>query len=279
MQAIREAIYEVLQEIQPATVRQTFYQLVTRGVIGKTEGEYKQTVVRLLADMRRAEEIPFGWIADNTRWMRKPRSYSSLSDMLEQQRQFYRRALWDNQDNYVEIWLEKDALTGVIYEITQEFDVPLMVTRGYASISYLHGAAEAIAHKGKPAFLYYFGDHDPSGCDITRAVEDGIREFAVEADISFTRVAVTPDQIESLKLATRPTKPTDSRSKGFEGESVEVDAIPPNTLRQLVRSCIEAHIDREELQRVQMIEKEERNALQRIARDTALVQFQDLGAR
>ena len=105
MQAIREAIYEILHEIQPATVRQVYYQLVGRGLIAKTEAEYKSTVVRLLTAMRRAGEIPFGWIADSTRWMRKPTSYAGLSDMMEQQQRFYRRALWDSQAAYVEIWL------------------------------------------------------------------------------------------------------------------------------------------------------------------------------
>ena len=79
------------------TVRQVFYQLVSRGVIAKTEGEHRQTVVRLLTAMRRAGEMPFGWIGDNTRWMRKPRTYSSMQDMLALTAQTYRRALWDNQ--------------------------------------------------------------------------------------------------------------------------------------------------------------------------------------
>jgi hypothetical protein len=149
--------------------------------------------VRLLGEMCRAKEIPFGWIADNTRWMRKPTTYSSLSDMLERSAEFYRRALWDESDVYVEIWLEKDALAGVLYDATAEWDVPLMVTRGYASISYLHSAAEAIQQRGKRACLYYFGDYDPSGIDITRAVEQGIREFAPDTDIEFERVAVTED--------------------------------------------------------------------------------------
>jgi hypothetical protein len=267
MDAIRKSICEILEEIQPATVRQTFYQLVRRRVIAKTEGEYKQTVVRLLTAMRRAGKIPFGWIADNTRWMRKPISYAGLVDMLERQREFYRRALWNSQSSYVEIWLEKDALSGVLYDVTAEFDVPLMVTRGYPSISYLYEAAEAIAGTGKPAYLYYFGDYDPSGCDITRVVEAGIREFAPKADIHFRRVAVTRDQIQGLKLPTRPTKESDSRSRNFEGESVEVDAIPPSTLRLMVRQCIEAHIDQEELQRLQTVEEAERETLRQIARN------------
>lgn len=264
MDRIKEVIRQVLAETQPATVRQTFYQLVSRGVIDKTETEYKSTVVRLLATMRRSGDIPFGWIADNTRWMRKPPSHSSLLDMLTASQRFYRRAMWDDQDVYVEIWLEKDALSGVLYDVTAEFDVPLMVTRGNPSISYLYDAAEAIAATGKPAFLYYFGDYDPSGCDITRAVEGGLREFAPEADIHFERVSVTREQIADWSLPSRPTKQSDTRSEGFEGDSVEVDSIPPATLRNLVRNSIVRHIDSRQMAASLAIEEQERETLRRI---------------
>ena len=172
--------------------------------------------------------------------------------------------MWDNQDAYVEIWLEKDALSGVLYQETAEFDVPLMVTRGYPSISYLYEAAEAVSECNKPAFLYYFGDYDPSGCDITRAVEAGIREFAPSAEIHFQRVAVTREQIDRWALPTRPTKKTDSRSKQFDGESVEVDAVPPATLRTMVRGCIERHIDPWRLTQLRRVEAQERETLKRI---------------
>ena len=135
-------------------------------------------MVRLLGEMRRAHIIPFDWIADSTRWMRKPRTHSSLDEALRRTAETYRRSVWDDQDAYVEVWLEKDALAGVLYDVTSAWDVPLMVTRGYPSLSYLHSAAEALAAQDRPAFLFYFGDHDPSGLDITRAVEEGIREFA-----------------------------------------------------------------------------------------------------
>ena len=144
---------------------------------------------------------------------------------------------------------------------TNPWDVPLMVTRGYPSLSYLYEAAEAIVNRGKPAYLYYLGDWDPSGVDITRSVEQGIREFAPEARIVFERVAVTPQQIDELRLPTRPTKSTDSRSRNFTGESVEVDAIPPAVLRSLVRGCIEKHIDRRALARTRKIEGAERETL------------------
>jgi hypothetical protein len=264
MQAIKDAIYDALMEDQPMTVRQVFYRLVSTGVIDKREGEYKSTVVRLLGEMRRAGEIPFSWIADSTRWMRKPKSYSSLESMLKRTAEAYRRSVWDNQDCYVEIWLEKDALSGVLYQETSSWDVPLMVTRGYPSLSFLHTAAVEIAAQDKPTHLYYFGDYDPSGVDIPRKVESDLREFAPAAEIEFNRVAVTREQIESMKLTTRPTKRTDSRAKGFIGESVEVDAIPPKVLRGIVSDCITRHVDERAHEALRVAEQSERGTLLRL---------------
>jgi hypothetical protein len=265
MAIIRTGLYEILADQHPATVRGTFYQAVSRGLVAKSEQEYKGTVGRLLTEMRRAGELPYRWLADNTRWRRKRRTYNSLQDMLEITARTYRRALWGSQEAYVEVWLEKDALAGVLYEVTQDWDVPLMVTRGYSSLTFLHSAAEAIADQHKPTFIYYLGDHDPSGLDIPRKVESELRRLAPAAEISFERLAVTPEQIIELNLPTRPTKRSDSRSKGFEGESVEVDAIPAPFLRQLVGGHIEAHVDREALDRLLGIEEAEAETLANFA--------------
>ena len=141
MDAIRAAIYETVEADHPATVRQIFYRLVSTGVIAKTEAEYKGSVCRLLVELREAGRLPYSWIADNTRWMRKPRTFSSLEDALRSTAQHYRRNVWDDLDDYVEIWLEKDALAGVLMEETWVWDVPLMVTRGYPSLTYIYEAA------------------------------------------------------------------------------------------------------------------------------------------
>ncbi len=263
---LRYRMYEVLEQDHPMTVRQLFYQMVSRGIIEKTEGAYKNIVVRLLGDMRRDGDVPFGWITDSTRWMRKPRSFSSLEDALNRTAQTYRRALWDSQPDYVEVWLEKEALAGVLCVVTAKWDVPLMVTRGYPSLTYLYEAAETIQEYGKPTYLYYFGDYDPSGLDITRTVEHGIQEFAPEINFTLERVAVTREQIEELSLPTRPTKQTDSRSKNFEGESVEVDAIPPHQLRELAQQCIAGHIDEAQLKTLEIAEESEREILMKIAK-------------
>lgn len=265
IQVIRDALFDLLESENPMTVRQVFYRAVSAGVIDKTEAAYKSIICRLLGLMRRERVIPFDWIADNTRWMRKPRTFSTLESALELTAQTYRRAMWDNQPVYVEVWLEKDALAGVLMEETEKWDVPLMVTRGYPSLSYLHSAADYLATLDKPAHLYYFGDYDPSGVDITRAVESGVREFAPDAEIHFQRVAVSPAQVEQYGLLTKPTKKTDSRSKNFEGESIEVDAIPPAILRQIVRNCIERHVDEDALERLQLAETAERETMQRIS--------------
>jgi hypothetical protein len=251
----------MLEAEHPMTVRQAFYRAVSCGLIEKTEAEYKQTVCRLLVEMRRDGTIPFDYIADNTRWMRKPDTYGSKEEMLRLTAQTYRRAIWNDQDAYVEIWLEKEALAGVVVDVTAEWDVPLMVTRGYPSLSYIHAAACTISAQDKPAWLYYFGDHDPSGVDIPRAVNKGLRELAPDADIIFKRVAVLPEHIEEFNLLTRPTKKSDSRSKAFKGESVEVDAIPPDSLREMVRSCIERHVDDDVLARTRRVEEAERSTL------------------
>jgi hypothetical protein len=265
IRSLRDALLDVVRENRPMTVRQVFYQAVSCGLIEKTEAQYKNTVVRLLTDMRIDGDLPFNWIADNTRWMRKPYSYSSMESAIRRTAETYRRSVWDSQDVYVELWLEKDALSGVLYEVTAPWDVPLMVSRGYSSVTYLYTAAETIIAQNKPAYLYYFGDYDPSGVDIPRNVEARLRQFAPGAEIRFERVAVNFEQIEAMQLPTRPTKKTDSRSKAFEGESVEVDAIPPGALRQLAEQCIAQHVDQRQYEMMQTAEVEERKILEMFA--------------
>ena len=261
IEALCDAMFELIKAERPTTVRHMFYRLVGAGHIRKTEGEYKSTVCRLLAEMRRVGRIPYGWITDNTRWRMKPQSYSSLQDALEMTKDTYRRALWDAQPAYLEIWSEKDAIASILYDVTSEWDVPLMTTRGYSSLSFLHSVGEDLKYIHKPCYLYYFGDHDPSGQDARRFTEQTIREMAPKADVHFELAAVTPEQIEQWDLPTRPTKKTDTRAKGFVGESVEVDAISPDRLRQLVSDCIEQHINPVALKKTRRAERAEQDTL------------------
>lgn len=259
--SIKDAIVNILSKDNPQTVRQVYYALTVRGVIDKTEVEYQRTVVRLLVEMREAEEIPFSSIADNTRWMRKPTSFTGLDACLNATSHFYRRNLWAAMPVYVECWVEKDALAGVLLTETEVYDVPLMTAKGYASLSFVHSAAQAIKAKGKPAYIYHFGDLDPSGVDAARDIEAKLRRYAPGVELHFQRPAVTREQVEQWNLPHRPTKMTDTRSKRFVGSSVELDAIPAMKLRDLVRECIERHVDKEHLEILRIAEKSERETL------------------
>jgi hypothetical protein len=262
MAELRDALFGILAsaEQQPMTVRQVFYRMVSLGAVDKTEAEYKQTVIRLLTEMRLDGTIPFHWISDSTRWMRKPRTYSDgVAGALALGAETYRRALWDDQDAYVEVWCEKEALVGVLLEVTGPWDVPLMVVRGDPSLTFLHGAAETIEDQGKPAFLYYFGDSDTKGHQIQANIQRRLEQFAPGAAISFTRAAVTDAQIEAYGLLTRPDKTSGK-------PVVEVDAIRPIDLVGLVENCITQHIDRDVLARTQRIEREEQQSFQALAK-------------
>jgi hypothetical protein len=129
MNSIRGAIKRILEASNPQTVRQVFYALTVEGVIAKLEIEYQRTAVRLLGEMRESGAIPFEWISDNTRWMRKPASFTGIEQCLNSAAEFYRRNLWHSSPVYVEVWVEKDALAGVVLEETKVYDVPLMAAR------------------------------------------------------------------------------------------------------------------------------------------------------
>jgi hypothetical protein len=265
---IEKAICATLFVDHPQTVRGLFYQLVSQGVVEKSEAEYKGTVGRLCVRLRRQGRVPYRWLSDNTRWMRKSTTDVGMQAALRRTAECYRRDLWDEQDVYVEVWCEKDALAGVLVDVTDTYDVPLMVSRGFASVTYLYETGQHIAGIGKPAFIYYFGDHDPSGVQIDRHVEHGLREHAPDAEIHFRRVAVTPAQIDQWRLPTRPTKASDSRSRGFRGASVDLDAVPAWRLRALVGECIERHIDQEQLRITKIAEESERAILLKMAART-----------
>ena len=272
----------------PVTLRGIYYRVVSAGAIDKTELGYRAVGRRLLA-LRRNGRVPYHWITDGTRWITKPDSWSDLDQMLDDAAASYRRALWRDQSAEVHVFTEKDAISGVILPETARWDVPLGVLRGYASESFAHNVAEAIhaVHAaGRTTFVYQLGDHDPSGLDAWRDFrrkvveflremvngrhlidltdEDGGEDLTSSRIVNFERLAVTEDQIQEYGLPTRPTKRTDSRAKGFRGESVEVDAIPPRILRGLVSDAIVQHIDPEALRLTRVAEDSERDILLRM---------------
>jgi hypothetical protein len=273
---VYKVFHEILSVVDSLTVRQVFYQLVSRSAIPKTEEGYKK-VVRNIRDMRRGNWLPYSWIADNTRWARRPNTFKDVSQFLDEQSRIYRKAIWEDQKKNIEIWCEKDALAGVISDVTYPWDVPLYVTRGYPSDTLAYNAVNHYRDSEKPVKIYYFGDWDPSGKDISRNLEEKLRGFAREmrVDLFFERVAVLDWQIREWGLPTRPTKKSDSRSKNFVGESVELDAIPPAHLQELVKKVIRENIDPAVYDRTVKIEQVERANLEQI---TGIFKKWDLGS-
>ncbi len=266
--ARREALFDIVSEMQPMTVRQVFYQATVRNLVEKSEAGYTKVQTDLV-QMRRSGMLPYDWLADNTRWQRRARTFNSVQDALDDTARFYRKSLWADAGTYVEVWLEKDALAGVIMPVTSMYDVPLMVARGYASLSFLHSAAEYIGSIDVPTYIYHLGDFDPSGVNAGEKIEQTLKEMAPQASIKFERIAVTPEQIRQWNLPSRPTKSSDTRSKNFGDISVELDAIPPDRLRGLVEVVIERHLPKRQFEILKIAEASERDLLKGLVRDIA----------
>jgi hypothetical protein len=263
---LTETLAGVLAAEHPMSTRGAFYAATVAGAVPKTEAGYRK-VQRLLVKLREQQIIPWGWIVDGTRWRRGPETYGSVEAALQETARLYRRSLWERSENLVEVWLEKEALAGVLVPITAEWTVDLMVCRGYPSLSYLHQAAEDTIKAGKFLTIYYLGDLDPSGKDIPRNIHDRMTEFGVAFEL--IELAVTREQVSDWDLPSRPTKKSDTRASGFDGASVELDAIPASKLRELVDNAIRSHLDLREVEFLRVIEAEERAGLTELARGAA----------
>jgi hypothetical protein len=262
-----DAIVAAVADEHPVTLRGVFYRASSAGAVDKTERGYRAVGRRLLA-LRRTGRVPYGWITDGTRYVLRARTHHDVDTMLADAAASYRRMLWQDQAAAVQIFTEKDAISGVISSVTREWDVPLGVMRGYSSESFAYQMAEEISNAGKPVYVYQLGDHDPSGVDAWREFQTKVKGFLAEMKpplgqhlAVFERLAVNEDQIEQYNLPTRPTKRNDTRAAGFRGDSVEVDAIPATILRSLVEEAIVQHLDVHTYELTLEVERQERQLL------------------
>jgi hypothetical protein len=265
---IKSALYEILKANHPMSVRQVFYQLVVRNVIEKTEEQYQGTVIRLLTEMRMNEELPFSWIIDESRRRISLSSFDGVADAVDHCAEFYRRNAMRESSVYIEIWTEKEALSGIIWDAASDYGVPVLVSKGMPSITQLYQTAlqvRSASRAGKKAFIYQFGDHDPSGVLIPQIIESRLEELCLKLKCTpptLERVSLTLEHIAEFDLPTRPTKRTGNQhAHKFEGDSVELDALPADELRRMVRECIEQHISDEELEVLNATEESEREFL------------------
>lgn len=270
IELLRTTILSIVEHQHQLTIRHLFYLLVGRGVIEKTEVEYNNVVVRLALQLRRSGDIPFGKIVDGSRLYRVPATYDSVADALDDAARFYRRDYWRNADQVIEVWCEKDAISGFLYDVTAPLGIPLMVTRGFSSESIVQAIAEEAKADGRPLTILFVSDLDPSGDLMPTDVIRRILFYAPQADVRLRRVAVTREQAEEMNLPTRPTKRDGNRhARSFDGESVEVDAMEPSTLKKLLQSCVEDFMDADQLRILREAEASEREQLRIFARRAA----------
>jgi hypothetical protein len=223
--------------------------------------------------MRMSNEIPFSWIVDESRRTHITQTFDNITDALNDTAEFYRRSALRESDVYIEIWSEKEALSGIIYDVASEYDVPVVVSKGMPSLTQVYGSFASVHQAGldgKQSYIYQFGDHDPSGCLVPKIIDAPINEFCEQhncAPAIVERIALTPTQIRRYRLPTRPTKRAgNSHAKQFTGDSTELDALPANVLRDLVRKCIERHISAAQVEALRAAEESERSIIEAFAR-------------
>jgi hypothetical protein len=262
--AIQAAIHEVLEDDHPQSLRHVFYCIAGMLTIGKDDAGYR-VIQRELLKLRRAGRVPYNWVSDGTRWRRVGTSFDSPAEAVRWAARTYRRDLWRRTPVYVEVWCESDSIAGVLFEETNRYNVPLMVSRGFSSETYLYGSAEVIEHEDRPAYIYYVGDWDPSGKLIPENIEKKLREFAPDAEIHFERLLVRPDQIHEWDLPTKPAKKKTTHARDWKGGTVEAEAVPARVTRQIVREAIEQHLDLHEVGVMEIAEESEREWLTTMA--------------
>lgn len=238
-----QIIEEYRAEGYDLTLRQLYYQFVSRDLIPNTQREYKN-LGSIINDARLAGEISWEAIIDRTRNLQKKASWSGPKEIVESCALQFRLDRWSNQENRVEVWIEKDALIGVIADVCARLDVPYFSCRGYTSQSEMWSAGQRIKEyidDGKTPYIIHLGDHDPSGIDMSRDIEDRLALFTDDY-INVNRIALNMNQVRQFNPPPNPAKITDTRAKHYiathGNKSWELDALEPRVLSALVEKTV-----------------------------------------
>lgn len=263
---INDIIDEYQAQGYELTLRQVYYQLVARDVVPNNERSYKN-VGNLINDARLAGLIDWNAIVDRTRNVRIQSHWDSPADILRSALYSYRIDKRTTQLNYIEVWVEKDALISIIEGVAKTKDVPCFSCRGYVSQSEMYEAAMRFRNaerNGKECYLIHLGDHDPSGIDMTRDIQERLELFG--AHVTVDRIALNMDQIQQYNPPENPAKLTDSRSDGYISEhgdaSWELDALEPRVLEALISTHIDMLTDQDLIDEQQAIEDKHKQRLQ-----------------
>lgn len=267
---VNQIIEEYAQLGYVLTLRQLYYQFVQQGLISNKENEYKK-LGDTLNEARLAGQVDWNAIVDRTRALRSPPHWTDPENIIEAASESFRIDKWADQKSRVEVWVEKDALRDVVERVSQEHDVAFFSCRGYSSQSAVWEGAMRLRtyyKDGQRPIVIYLGDHDPSGKDMTRDIDDRLALF-IGPIVDVRRIALNIDQVEQHDLPPNPTKVTDSRAAKyideFGNDCWELDALKPTVIHDLIEDEILSIRDDKKWQAKVKVEAGHRRNLQRIA--------------
>jgi len=251
---------------KPLTLRQIFYQLVSRQIIENKSTEYVSLSL-LLKWARIDGHVGWNDIADRVRTLHSWDGWPTKDDFIEYEvegfLEEYRRHLIQDQDYYPEVWIEKDALSEIFSRTTRRFCVSTIVCRGFSSVTLLNEFRERIGWKNGMPVMLYFGDFDPSGMSMLEAMKKTLEDEIQVDGVIYDRIALNPDQVNKYNLPDNPNaiKKTDTRTTEFVRRygrhAVELDALPPDILEDLIREAIIKYLDMDRFSRQVKIHKRE----------------------
>lgn len=249
------------------TLRQLYYQFVTRNWLANTERSYKN-LGTCISEGRLAGLIDWRGIEDRVRVPRTQSEWNDIKDLVNSAVSCFRLPRWEGQEYYVELWVEKDALAGVLEPIASEYHITLMVNRGYSSQSAMYESARRFrANAGRKGILLYLGDHDPSGEDMVRDISERLTMFLAKVEVE--KIALTMAQVQEYNPPPNPAKMSDSRAANYVAEhgneSWEVDALPPEVLSRLITERLEELVDHDLMDEIINKEELDKEALRRAA--------------
>jgi hypothetical protein len=224
------------------TLRQLYYQFVARGLLANDNKEYKR-LGGYISDARMAGLVDWSSIVDRTRTLRRNSHWSSPGEIVETCAYSFQYDKWKPQPYRPEVWIEKDALVGVLESVCSGLDVSYFSCRGYSSQSAMWRAARRLVSyetNGQMTVVFHLGDHDPSGIDMTRDIRARLRTFGANTRVE--RLALNMGQVEEHGPPPNPAKMSDTRAadyiRDYGTESWELDALDPRTISDLIRKAV-----------------------------------------
>jgi|tagenome__1003787_1003787.scaffolds.fasta_scaffold20988564_12 hypothetical protein len=254
------------------TLRQLYYRFVAQSLIPNTDKSYKR-LGNIVNDARMAGLIDWFHVVDRTRTHVDHGGWESPEQIVNATADGYRRNPWvaSEQTFRPEVWVEKEALADVISQACQTYSVPHFACRGYVSQSAMWRAGRRMKRtlgEGHTPVVIHLGDHDPSGIDMSRDIEDRLYTFAGPG-VRFIRIALNMDQIEQYQPPPNPAKMSDARAnkyvEEYGDESWELDALPPEVLDELINDEVRNYLDLTSFEQVDVEDEEERDRLRRVA--------------